>query len=241
MPAININAWREIIARIFEGFKETPNIVPDWLVNPATNRKLKLDLLYPEIGLAVRFEGLKVKGQSSRLTLDEEIQEREREEARLEVCREHGITLATLQLSTAEISEIFQTLETAMSRASRLLAQNQQLAPASKSALVEKLSRARGKAAQLKREITTEQALSTYSALWYDRQFKLEQEIPAHQPAKPALKLAKGMEVEHSHFGAGVVVAVTPGENDTLITIDFFQAGQRTFMAGLLGDKITIQ
>ena len=52
------NAWREILTRIFDGLEVKLNFSPEWLVNPATNRRLKLDMLCPQVGLAVRLEGL---------------------------------------------------------------------------------------------------------------------------------------------------------------------------------------
>jgi hypothetical protein len=38
-----MNAWREILARTFDGFFEQDNVSPEWLINPATKRRLKLD------------------------------------------------------------------------------------------------------------------------------------------------------------------------------------------------------
>ncbi len=60
---LNMNAWQEIQARIFEGFIVQSNVSPAWLINPATRRKLKLDRLYPEAAIAVRNVGLTAKGQ----------------------------------------------------------------------------------------------------------------------------------------------------------------------------------
>ena len=58
-----MNAWREILARIFEDLPNQDNVSPDWLINPATKRRLKLDKYYPDIGIAFRFVGLTAKGQ----------------------------------------------------------------------------------------------------------------------------------------------------------------------------------
>ena len=63
------NAWREIFARIFERVETQLNASPEWLVNPETHRHLKLDILYPKIGMAVRFEGLQGKHRKRRLSL----------------------------------------------------------------------------------------------------------------------------------------------------------------------------
>ena len=53
-----INGWREVLARIFDGFETEYGVTPEWLINPETNRRLKLDCLFPDIGVAVRFVGL---------------------------------------------------------------------------------------------------------------------------------------------------------------------------------------
>jgi len=71
MPRIPVNALKEILARIFDGFEVEYNVSPNWLINPETHRKLKLDLLYPEIGLAVRFQGLRAKQQRAPKTRQE--------------------------------------------------------------------------------------------------------------------------------------------------------------------------
>jgi hypothetical protein len=46
------------------------------------------------------------------------------------------------------------------------------------------------------------------------------------------------MEVEHTAFGPGVVIAINPSGNDTLLTVDFITAGQKTLAASLVGDKL---
>ena len=66
MKQLNWVAWQEILAQVFEGFEYEKDIAPEWLTNPATGRRLKLDRLYPEIGVAVRFVGGQVKGQRRR-------------------------------------------------------------------------------------------------------------------------------------------------------------------------------
>ena len=58
MQANLINGWREVLARIFDGFETEFGISPEWLINPETNRRLKLDYLFPDVGVAVRFVGL---------------------------------------------------------------------------------------------------------------------------------------------------------------------------------------
>ena len=76
-----INGWREVLARIFDGFETEYGVMPEWLVNPDTNRRLKLDCLFPDVGVAVRFVGL--EGNTKRRKSDEEVEdEAERERAR---------------------------------------------------------------------------------------------------------------------------------------------------------------
>ena len=56
--ALTIMAWREILARVMGNFEVQTDISPDWLVNPATSRRLKLDLLYPQVGKTYNSVGL---------------------------------------------------------------------------------------------------------------------------------------------------------------------------------------
>ncbi len=241
MTNINLSAWREIITRIFEAFDADRNVAPDWLINPETNRKLKLDWLFPEIGMAVKFEGLKAGRQRRRPSLEEELQIKHREEARQTVCEAHGISLAILNLSTNDFGNIFAALETATSKATRLLAQNQTQSSAEKAALLEKLSRARGNVREYKTKVRTNRELDNYAALWHDRQFKeLKSPRQTEKSSQMRLALQVGIRIEHSHFGEGTVEAVYTSGGDTMVTINFADAGQRTFMLNLLGDKLSI-
>ncbi|MCU0502964.1 MAG: hypothetical protein MUC51_14595 [Anaerolineae bacterium] len=47
------------------------------------------------------------------------------------------------------------------------------------------------------------------------------------------------MEVYHERFGPGLVTAVEPEAGDIKVTVDFVQAGVRTFYAGLVGGKLS--
>ena len=44
---LSVNAWREIFARVFNDSDLQSNISPDWLINPATRRRLKTGLSVP--------------------------------------------------------------------------------------------------------------------------------------------------------------------------------------------------
>ena len=63
---LSVNAWREIFARVFDDPDLQSNVSPDWLINPATRRRLKLDYLCQSVGVAVRFAGLTGKGRRRR-------------------------------------------------------------------------------------------------------------------------------------------------------------------------------
>ena len=92
---VEMNAWREILARIFEGFTEQDNVSPAWLINPATKRRLKLDKYFPEATIAIRFIGLTAKGQGRQS--DWEVQETEqRDQTRVELCRINGVQLVLI-------------------------------------------------------------------------------------------------------------------------------------------------
>lgn len=221
------NGWREILARIFDGFNTKMNVSPEWLVNPATNRRLKLDLLYPDIGVAVRFEGQ--QGQHRRrLSLEEEDQQRVRFDARVEVCWQHGIQLVVADVAGGKPVRVFQQFDTALSRAA-------DLSPALRPQIVA----ARRTASDLSLKIRIEDDLALYADLWTDRQYQLAE--PAGETVPPpatAVDFTPGAEVKHTHFGPGVVIAVQPGNNDTLITVDFITAGQKTLAASLVAGKL---
>jgi hypothetical protein len=223
------NGWREILARIFAGLETKLNISPEWLVNPATNRRLKLDLLHPAIGVAVRFEGAEVKQRRRRLSLEEEAQQRVRDDARVEVCRAHGIDLILVDLSLETPKPIFRDIDMMLSRAGHR-AQSVELSSI--------ISRARATAASLARQAPDYHKFKLYADLWQDRQYQVITPSPGTAPAQRAVSFTVGMEVEHTAFGPGVVIAATPSDDDTLVTVDFITAGQKTLMASLVADKL---
>lgn len=230
------NAWREILYRVFEGFEQQENLKPDWLINPDTNRPLKLDLIWPEIGIAVRFQGLMGNQRRRRASLEEEDQEQAREAARAAQCEAHGISLVTILVASSEPPAVCRELEMALSRAARRLAQSGQ-SPASKSELMQQLSQARSRLADIARRLRRYEDLRLYADLWQDRQYAIPEPEPVVANG-PRRDYRPGMEVEHVAFGPGVVRAVTHNGEDTLITVDFVTAGERTFAASLVGDKL---
>ena len=224
------NAWREIFARIFESLETEFNVSPEWLINPSTHRRLKLDMSYPEIGVAVRFEGLQGKQRRRRPSLEEEAQERTRREARIAVCQEHDIHLIVVDLVEGKSQANFQRIDEALSR----VGQN-----AKSEDLLQSIKEARVIASKLAHKITTERDLKLYTELWNDRQYQISEPGPtASQAASSTISYTAGMEVEHTIFGPGVVTSTTPHDGDILITVDFITAGQKTLAASLVSDKL---
>jgi len=228
-PWLITNAWREILSRIFEQAEVKFNVLPEWLVNPATNRRLKLDLLYSQIGVAVRFEGLQVKQRRQRPSLEEEAQHQVRESARVEVCRAHGIELIVVDVTTGRPPNIFRDLDLGLSRAKERIKDK---------ALALQISEARSTAADLARRINSLSDLGLYADLWEDRQYRPAAPMETSSPVGEIPSFAVGMEVEHITFGSGVVLATTPSDDDTLLTVDFVTAGQKTLAASLVADKL---
>jgi len=236
MSANLVNGWREVLARIFTGLDASLGVIPDWLVNPDTGRRLKLDYLYPEVGVAVRFVGLEGTARKRRKSDEEVTDEAAREDARAAVCRGHGVILISID-PDGEPREALRSLEMGLARAASQLA----LSPAPqnyKQKYMPLLGQARRVAGEFSGRLTTPEKLNLYAEMWWDRQAALTAKAPAGKPAAPVRKYKVGMEVEHIRFGPGRVTAVAPDGNDTKVTVLFVEAGERTFAASLVGDKL---
>jgi hypothetical protein len=228
-----INGWREILARVFEGFETQYGLAPEWLINPNTRRRLKLDYFFPEISVAVRFIGLEATGRRQRKS-DEEVEaEAQREEARSAVCREHGVILVSIELDGEPRAGI-RGLETGLARASSLFARSQQ-SQARKQQLMPRISEARRRAGEFTTRLTVPERLNLYAEMWRDREASLAAEAPkevipiAYRPFEP------GMEVLHERFGYGRVMAVEPEDSDVRVTVSFDDLTERVFYASLVG------
>jgi hypothetical protein len=236
---INTNAWREILIRIFHGFTPQYDTTPDWLINPETKRRLKLDLLYPEIGVAIRFHGLQGRERRQRPSLEEEQQQKVRDAARADLCEAHGISLVNIPVVGGEPKAILRELNMALSNTSRRLAKSD-LPHTEKGTLIEQVSQARSRLDDIARRVSRTQDLKLYAELWRDRQYV---EIPSTEPPSSngkTLIYEPGMAVRHTAFGAGVVQAVQPdpGRDDNLVTVRFADGAQKTFVASLVSDKL---
>lgn len=239
MQANLVNGWREVLARVFEGFDIEYGVTPEWLVNPDTNRRLKLDYLLPEISVAVRFVGLEGNTRRQRKSDEEVASEEEREQARAAVCRAHGVVLVSID-PDGEPRTALRNLEMGLARASAQTAQAD-IPHTRKQKLMPLLSQARRRAGEFTTRLTTPQKLNLYAEMWWDRQAALAAETTVHRPVPPAAHYEVGMAVWHERFGEGSVIAVGPDAGDTKITVEFVEAGQRSFYASLVGGKLIPQ
>jgi hypothetical protein len=239
----NIIAWREILARIFAGFTEQENVSPDWLVNPATRRRLKLDKYYLEAGVAVRFVGLTAKGQG-RMSDWEVLETEQRDQTRVELCRLHGVQLALIDPEEEPTKQLDGLLRV-LARASRTLAQSDQ-PTAHKQRWMPALNRARTTATDLHARIARnpEQMMGTLAEGWRDREAGLANHPPALGPTPRqragAVTYAVGQRVRHDRFGDGVVTALQVEGNDRTLTILFDGEQERTFLISLVQEKLTV-
>jgi hypothetical protein len=237
MQANLVNGWREVLERIFAGFEAQHSITPDWLVNPETGRHLKLDYLYPEIGVAVRFVGLDGGGRKRRKSDEEVAADSAREDSRAAVCRGHGVVLVSID-PDGEPREALRRIEMGLARATAQMAMGK--APqARKQRLMPMLSHARQRTGEFTTRLPNPDSLLTYAELWWDRQAALVANPgPVRSAQIPAFRYTAGMAVIHDKFGAGRVTAVEPDGDDLAVTVDFPEAGLRTFAASVVGSKL---
>jgi len=236
MQANLVNGWREVLERIFAGFTIEYGVTPEWLVNPETGRRLKLDYLLPDVGVAVRFVGLEGNSRRRRKSDEEVVAEEEREVARAAVCRVHGVTLIGVA-PDGEPREALRDLELGLAQAAAQLA-HRAVPAAQKQKLMSLLDRARRQAGEFTLRLANPESLLSYAELWWDRQARLATPVLAQAPAGPLRRYRVGMVVHHQKFGPGRVTAVEPDGNDVQVTVDFIEAGVRTFAASLVGDKL---
>lgn len=249
-----MNAWREILARAFAGLTVQQNFSPEWLVNPATRRHLKLDYLYPEIDVAVRFTGLTAKGQ--RRQSDWEVLENEqRDQTRAELCRLNGVQLIILDPLDAPTKQMDNLLRM-LSRARRVLGQSDR-PKAKKQQGMDSLGEVHHRANRLRAALSKapDKMMASLAEGWRDREAGLATTLQAasslsddvHQDDVHQEKAAKqvvvafnpGQRVEHNKFGTGVITDISGEGNDTRISILFDADRERTFLAHLIGDKLS--
>ena len=164
-----MNAWQEILARTFDGFEMQKDANPDWLVNPSTNRRLKLDRYYPEAGVGVRFADLTGRGQR-RQSEWELLEAQQRDQTRVELCRMNDVQLAVVYLMEDPLKQL-DGLVRVLSRASRVLAQGQRSA-AEKARWMPALSEARSRASDIRARVAKDpdQMIANLAESWRDRE-----------------------------------------------------------------------
>ena len=237
---LNLMAWNEILARIFDGFEVQNDTSPAWLVNPGTHRRLKLDLLYPEIGVAVRFVGLQAKGQG-RKSEWEELEDSSRDEVRKELCRVNGVELILIAPHDAFPAEQFKEIGMVLSATSRRLAQGRRFQ--AKAALLERLSQSRRTADDIRRRIHKLEDLIPYADLWRDREARLVMAVQTEAAATngsskrsrslPSFRV--GQEVQHERYGPGVITQIEERPDDRYLdgaVRDFRRAQVHGFPGG---------
>jgi len=236
-----INGWREVLARVFDGFDAELNVSPEWLINPETNRRLKLDYLYRDINVAIRFVGLEGREQKRRKSDQEVAAEQEREDARESVCREHGVVLVSVDVDDDPLNTL-RRIERALSHATGQLAQNAAVPHARKQALMPLLSQARRRAGEFTTKLTVPERLNVYAEMWYERQANLSAQTPeAKKASGPPPAFRPGMDVYHQRFGPGQISEIKPEGKDMNITVNFMDGSVRMFLASLVTDKLAPQ
>lgn len=239
---VEMNAWREILARIFEGFTEQDNVSPAWLINPATKRRLKVDKFFPEAAIAIRFIGLTAKGQG-RQSDWEVLETEQRDQTRVELCRVNGVQLVLVDPADDPLKQM-DNLSMMLARASRVLAQGERSLH-EKQKWMPALSEARNRATKIRTTISknTERMMGNLAESWRDREAGRVAALEAiPEPAKPPKHRGKppvylnGQRVNHERFGEGVITKAENGQ----ISILFDAEQERTFAVEYVHDKLSM-
>lgn len=245
---LNTNAWREVLARVFDRIPVQMNVSPTWLINPATRRRLKLDYLYPDLGIGARFAGLTVKGQGRRSDWDV-LEDEQRDQTRVALCEENGVQLAVIKPVEDPVKQMDELLRI-LSRSSRLLAETETDRKRKKKGM-DMLAQAHQRASDLRSRLAKnpDKMMATLAERWRDREDGLVTQLQSEAESKPGLPpveksdvadLREGQRVHHSYYEDGVVVSIHGEGPEAKITILFDAAEEKTFLARLLTDKLRI-
>lgn len=242
---VALNGWREMLARILIDFNCQENVSPEWLVNPATKRRLKLDLYYPDANLAFRFIGLTAKGQGRQSDWDV-MEEEQRDQTRQELCRQKGVQLLLVDPLEDAVKQMDHLIRL-LSRANRLMAQGDR--PVQEKMIWQpRLSSACSQAEELRTRVARnpEQMLANLAESWRDREMGGPATPPEPLPiptnaAEKLPPLQVGQRAHHAKFGEGVITALNGSGTEAIITILFDADQPRTFLVALVADKLTIE
>ncbi|MEZ4658357.1 MAG: hypothetical protein R2911_12355 [Caldilineaceae bacterium] len=249
-----ISAWREVLAQTLGDSPAQDNVSPPWLVNPATQRRLKLDRYYPDVGLAIRFVGLTAKGQK-RQSDWEALETEQRDQTRAELCRMNGVQLAIIdpvEEPLKQMDQFMQVLSLAKKAPSpQPSAKNS--APVSRNAAQATLQNALQKASALRSRMAKnpEQFMATLAECWRDRETGMindlaQNRVRAASQTTPGGKkkiiknLGVGQTIEHERFGVGQIVEMDGKGAEERISI-LFQGNEqpRTFLLELVRAKLS--
>lgn len=226
------NAWLEILEQILGEFPAVDNATPDWLVDPETDRRLKVDKLYPELGVAIRF-----KGMSHPVDLDEldQMEEAARSEVRARLCRQAGIALVEIDTDSDAPGKALDDMRTALSAAARRIAQRQ-VSQEAKRSLLPRIAWAKTTCQRIQNAVSLPQGLLSFAQAWEDRQF-------GQDDGAVQISYQPGMAVRHSEHGKGLVLRIVPQERegDTEIVVQFEDGSMHTFSSSKASRALSIE
>jgi hypothetical protein len=174
------------------------------------------------------------------------LENEQRDQTRVELCRQNGIQLATLDPADEMLKQL-DGLLSVLARASRTLAQGPQPAKY-KAEWMPALASARDRAEKLRGLIlkNPDQMLANLAEGWRDREAGTALELrspepaPNQPPSKPLL-LAPSQRVRHIKFGDGVVTRIDGAGDEAQVYILFDGVGdERRFQANLIYDKLAV-
>jgi len=217
------SAWLEIIEQILGEFHAVDNATPDWLVDADTGRRLKVDKLYPELGMAIRFKGSISAPQSAALDEIDLMDAIARDEIRARLCHQAGIALVVINADSDAPDKPLADMHIALSAAARRIAQRR-VAQEAKLSLLPRIASARAACQQLLGVVSAPQDLLPFAKAWEDRQF-------GQEDSGASVSYEQGMTVRHSAHGKGLVLHVVPKgeESDAQIVVQFSDGSIHTF------------
>lgn len=164
------SAWLEIIEQILGDFYVLDNATPDWLVDGETGRRLKVDQLYPELGLALHFKGSLGAARSVHLDEIELLEKDVRDTLRARLCHRAGIALVVVDAESDAPGDALNQLHTVLSAAARRIAQRE-VAKEAKLSLLPRVASAKETCQRILAQVSSPEDLMPFVQAWEDRQF----------------------------------------------------------------------